>query len=503
MAEQEVGIRIRVDADEATRRLHDVAMAEKSIEKATDDAGRAAKRNSGGFDELNSSVGMLAGRVSQLTLGLIGGAGLAKAMGFTQRQAEAMLQSLEQSAAAADKLVQAMLDLHALSFKYNPEDEQFVQREAESSGRPIDEVGSAYTGFKSATGHLNPQQQREIFHAAVTVPGMATAGGLAPLATFAARASRYESDPQKLANMMAAAVQQGGEPDPATLFEYGSQLLESGKQAGLEAEDTLGLLAFGSKGMPTAQAATQLRNVMLRLQLDANTGKVLRRYGVNEAGFFDKLDALRQKDVSGADLVAMVGIENSGMLSSLLSNYDDVQRIQAEMDKAKGSASSIYGDFLEDMAEKSPQFRTRLKKMQEQQAEQNITAADQQAMNAAVARSVVERHLRAAQGAGKLTPREVQRRLKYFDDVIGRGGDPVLAARGLEVYPEEGFSLLPGVPYVEDLVRLPGSPIGTYVELDTPVREALRSGPTTIINNITQYGVPGPPELEDSGRIDY
>ncbi len=471
--------------------------AEKHVAAATQGAGKAAERSSRQMDHAQGSLG----GVFKSVTGLVGSAGLKKALEIINERVEAMIERLNTAAGKVNDLAQATLDLHALSFEFNAEDQAFVESQVQRGGRAVKEVASANTAFKSATGHLNPQQQREIFHAAVTVPGMATNGGLAPLATFAARASRYESDPQKLANMMAAAVQQGGEPDPATLFEYGSQLLESGKQAGLEAEDTLGLLAFGSKGMPTAQAATHLRNVMLRLQLDANTGKVLRRYGVNEAGFFDKLDALRQKDVSGADPVAMVGIENSGMLSSLLSNYDDVQRIQAEMDKAKGSESSIYGDFLQDMAEKSPQFRTRLKKMQEQQAEQNIMAADQQAMNAAVARSVVERHLRAAQGAGRLTPREVQRRLKYFDDVIGRGGDPVLAARGLEVYPEEGFSLLPGVPYLEDMVRLPGSPIGTYVELDTPVREALRSGPqVTIINdNRTQY-YGEDPTTGDSGR---
>ncbi len=302
--------------------------AEKHVAAATQGAGKAAERSSRQMDHAQGSLG----GVFKSVTGLVGSAGLKKALEIINERVEAMIERLNTAAGKVNDLAQATLDLHALSFEFNAEDQAFVESQVQRGGRAVKEVASANTAFKSATGHLNPQQQREIFHAAVTVPGMATNGGLAPLATFAARASRYESDPQKLANMMAAAVQQGGEPDPATLFEYGSQLLESGKQAGLEAEDTLGLLAFGSKGMPTAQAATHLRNVMLRLQLDANTGKVLRRYGVNEAGFFDKLDALRQKDVSGADPVAMVGIENSGMLSSLLSNYDDVQRIQAEME---------------------------------------------------------------------------------------------------------------------------------------------------------------------------
>ena len=192
----EIKKRVTADVDDAVRDFERVANAEGEMADQTRKVGDEAETTSSKFSQQTSEIEGMITRFASLAA-VIGGVREIYA-GYTR--------DLQENAQAARDAAQATLDLHALSLKFSPEDEAFIGQMAELGGRSRQEMGQTFTGFKSATAFMAPEEQRSFFEEMVVVPGMGTSGGIDALSTFAARASSTIKDPVALRNLQALMV---------------------------------------------------------------------------------------------------------------------------------------------------------------------------------------------------------------------------------------------------------------------------------------------------------
>jgi hypothetical protein len=388
--------------------------------RAHDMANEAIQRHAGG-------TAVLAGSIAKLT-GVFGGLlSVSSAINISVQQHVDGVRSLNEylgkTAELADKAAKATLDLHALSMQFNPADEAFVADVSTMTGRSVDEIGKSFTGFKSATGFLSADEQRNVYKEVVGVMSLGMSGGIDSLGEFTAKASSLERNPLRLRNALATFIKEAGEGDPAQLFGSTTPLLQAGQLGGLSVEDTFSLMALATRSGDSAQSATQLRNIILKFSGDEATRKSLGEMGIGEGDLFSQLNQLGERGMSSEEAVKLVGIENVAALNALTQRRAELSTIRGNIGSAASSPKDLYRDFLKDLDENSPRHKYAIRYAQEQQQLEQVQASGQKGQRARLGRTMLETELTRLIESGKLTPYERDEMLANYDYMIGNGHD--------------------------------------------------------------------------------
>lgn len=449
----EVKTKLSVDGADALQELARVQSAEQQHADAIEETGKAAEeasraqkeagratQNAG--DEANEGAkkqGFLARQLDNVTSSagamIAGFFGLQTVISYFDRlneAAEKTIERLDGIAEKANEAAQATLDLHAISLGFNEDDERIVSGFSKATGRSFQESASALTKFRSSTAALSREEQDQLFNEALLPLSLTTGGSIDPASKFIGRISSITQDPEEIKNLVAQSVQLAGESDPAQFLGVAGELLVTGNAAGLTPADTLSLLAFSSGKFETSVAGTGLRNSINKLTADPATREELGRLGVDPSGgFFSTLNQLSEIGAGTEQIIPLVGLENSSVLTALVSEYDTAQNFRQQTTQSLASGD-LVGGFLQELVEKSPRHARAL---QIAQLEQELADLERQDADKAqalqIARTRVEIELERAVQAGTITTAAKDKRLERFDDIVAGPGGLTLAAAGI------------------------------------------------------------------------
>jgi hypothetical protein len=413
-------------------RIEKLSRALSINQRNQDRANESVRRGARVQGEAAGAASGLAASIGSMATAFAGPAGAIALMDLFRSNVEATNRALTEQARLARDAALATLDLHALSFKFNPGDEQFIQDSRVEFGRSKQELASAFTSFKSGTPFLDEGDQRAFFREAVLVPGQATTGSIQPLAELAAKASAIEDDPKKLANLIAGLNQQSGEGDPSRIAAFVVDLLEPGKAAGLTIEETFGLFAFGTRSQSASKASTQARNLVIRFQGDEQTKETLASLGVNATDFRGQIDELSALKPDAATINKLAGLENFALLASLLSRPKEFEQANVDLEQFGDFKGSRFDEFIAEVESKNKNLALAKQQARQEQRTSIVKEKSTRGQEADLARGVVEQLLVDARERGDLTPLDVEQKLETFDTAIGAGFSPSTAAQFAE-----------------------------------------------------------------------
>ena len=468
-----------------------------------DDSGQKVQRRTDGMSSdmqlLGGRLGVAAGGFSLLAGSMVAGKGIEALMRGVEKATEDANERLEENIRLTNEAARATLNLHGLNLTFDQGNEELVTAFSNASGRDFAESAGLLTQFRSSTAALSREEQDKLFIEGLLPLAIATDGDLGPAAKFFGRISSLADDPTEIKNIIGLGVQLAGESDPSQFLDNAGELLVPGADAGLQPAETLSLLSYASGKIETSAARTQLRNILTRFQSDPDTQEKLAALGVPEgAGFYEQLEALSETDFGAEQAVDLVGVENSTILSALVSEYDTVESFRDQTVAAAGEGD-LYGEFIQDLNDRSPRHRQALEDARLEQIRLNERRNDTDAQTIGRARKAVDIILDREVRAGRLSASAKKSRLEQFDsytasptfrahvrgdlfagridaapgqDISGWIRDFPLEDLTADQIAESAASVIERNGFLTDV--LPGGDSSTEVEISDYVRDTLR-----------------------------
>lgn len=484
-------------SDRATTQTRQLSQATDKLTNESREATRAQKQYADQADDSGNRTNFLTGMISKVTgalggfvSGIIGGFGINEALDAYNRRVEASNRLLEENAQRTREAAQARLDLIALSGFESPEKVAFLDQAAALSGRSQSEVARVQTLLESRFPNADKAQLEQL-GLLTAAQGQLTEAPLSSLADPLASLFDLTKDPVKASNLLNAAIDQAGEPDPAKLGPLIAKFAAVGTSVGgLDAGESTGFAAAATGlGLVNESAVTGLVRLTLGIRGKGTPegSEVLEREGINTDSLPQALQqiikAYREGRIKREELESIGGAEGLPVLGKLAAD----QQVEADF-FAKVAAVNAAEDrdtlILADKSQgafKSDIQRLNLLAKQEEAKLGSIQASDVGAVRGDAAKAIIARILAEAQQRGELTAYDAEQIQKSFDRGISKGYDPKIAANLAE--------------FTSNV-----NPItGPLIELSDPLLEALDTGPqlitggrgqgTRVVNYNTNYNI--------------
>lgn len=489
MAEQEIGIRVRVDADEAVRRLREVAQTEQQVAGATRTAGEEAEQTSRKGAGMNATYAAMASQMKTLVAGMLGTNGVIAVYRMLNEE-------MERNARLTREAADAQLDLQYLSQTFDPQEREFVNRAAVAAGRQLPETLRAYAGLKSFFPGLDDQTLQSLF-LQIAETAVTTTAPLETLTGAFQGLFDVTRDPQQAQNILRQTIVQGGRSDPGVISKLLGKFLGPGiNVGGLSPAQAAGAVA-GVTGLTTQQPEEQVQGLltfMLQVMGDSppEVKRLLAKAGVDTSqGFFPAIEgitsAVNRGALSKAQFQTIVSREGIKVASALL---DPTKRAEffAKINRvveAGASDRDLTADAIANQFRADPTAARNYAIKQAEAREQIMRAQDADALEIELGAKLLENTLyeQGMNVVGRKSALGLYRSLTAFG-MAPENAASISTGGGLKhLDAEEYFNPAPS-PDIS-------GPLGT-----------VRGGGVIYQDNRVQYGVPAAPEVSDSGRTD-
>jgi len=404
-------------------------------------AAEAVDRAAGSHERASGRVGLMAqGYQSALAAaqglvgGLIGVGGLMAAL-------QAIRAEMEENVKAAREFAEASLNLQFMSDQFKPQEREFIGQAAEFSGRQPVEVAGAMADLKSRFPNLSDEQTQKLFME-VGETARTTPAPLSALVQAFSTIRQYESDPQKVQNILRASITQSGVSDPAQLSPLMAKFMGLGQQLNLSAGQSAGAVAAATGlGLAPEESITGLRNIALSLQGKGTPdgAKVLKRLKIDRTNFLHALDQLAEANNAGLlktkDIEDIGGRESVAVLSSLLDKerLADFQAKIKSVADAQQSPRDLTAEAIKQQFESDPLQETNFKLKRAEAEASTQKAGDVESMRTSLARQIIENRMRR----DEIPPYLEKEKLWFFDAYTGFGGSPEDAASFVAPYSQK------------------------------------------------------------------
>ena len=424
--------------DARTRRIERLSNALAIHKKNQDSVNESVNQAAQSQSKFAIASGEVISSITALAAGFTGGLGINSLFDEYNKKIEANNRLLEENARIVRENAESRLDLAALKGVETPEDVAFIDKAAAFAGRRPGEIARVQTQFQSALPTDTEENIRRLV-VELASAGQTSSAPLGELAPAFMSIYRLTGDARVSGNILQGAIEAAGEADPARLAQEIQKFVGIGKQiGGLDDATSVGFAAAGTGlNLPNEIATTGLKNVIFALRGRGTPEgvKVLEREGVPRdnvvAGLVEIQQAYASGRISSAELEAIGGREAAPVFAEL-SNAQTLKRFIDSVQIVKQAAKSegrLSQEKIESIVGSSDAQRLNLLSKQQESATEAIKGADVIAAESDAAIQIVERVVAERIASGEITPYRGEAIRETFKRMIGRGYDPIFAAK--------------------------------------------------------------------------
>lgn len=360
-------------------------------------AAEALNRVEGGTKKVAQETGFfggILGRAGNELKGMIAGYfGVNAAISGFSTLLRLNTEEINKNVEAATRLALARLDLQFLSQDYKPEEIAAVRRAGEITG-DLPDAFRAFGELRSKASHLSEADQLALFQEIVETK-LTTTAPMSELIRLFVETREHIEDPQQLQNLLRKAQEFSPASTPERMAKALPQLLEVGREAGLDPDQIAGITAAALLA-DEESGDTVARNLMAIFAggMRGPARKLFEKHGATpDKGFMEQMRILAEADLPVEDAARMVGRENFAVLLNLLRNRERTEGFIGGIRDARLGPEDLTAQALTNVLGKDEGQRLRLQTAQAAARAEGIRGDDTGAQRVELGRQLLQESL--------------------------------------------------------------------------------------------------------------